>query len=89
MTENDLFFDTNIIGYFASINTEKARTSARLLKRGGRLALAAWGLMLAAAASALWALRAGETVQYAILFVWSAAYALLVLAVGWLTRRKA
>ena len=54
-----------------------------------RLALAEWALMLAAAASALWALRAGETVQYAILFVWSAAYALLVLAVGWLTRRKA
>ena len=54
-----------------------------------RLALAAWGLMLAAAASALWALRAGEMVQCAILFVWSAAYVLLVLAVGWLTRRKA
>jgi UDP-GlcNAc:undecaprenyl-phosphate GlcNAc-1-phosphate transferase len=53
-----------------------------------RLALAAWGLMLAAAASALWALPAGATVQWAILFVWSAAYALLVLAVGWLTRRK-
>lgn len=54
-----------------------------------RLALAAWGLMLAVAASALWALRAGETVQWAILFVWSAAYALLALAVGWLTKRKA
>ncbi len=54
-----------------------------------RLALAAWALMLAAAASALWALRAGVTVQCAILFVWSAAYGLLALAVGWLTRRKA
>ena len=54
-----------------------------------RLALAAWALMLAAAASALWALGSGPTVQCAILFVWSAAYGLLVLAVGWLTRRKA
>jgi predicted nucleic acid-binding protein len=35
MTQSNSFFDTNIIGYFASINTEKARISARLLKRGG------------------------------------------------------
>lgn len=35
MIESDSFFDTNIIGYFASINTEKAPVSARLLKRGG------------------------------------------------------
>jgi UDP-GlcNAc:undecaprenyl-phosphate/decaprenyl-phosphate GlcNAc-1-phosphate transferase len=54
-----------------------------------RLALTAWALMLAAGLSALWALRAGELVQCAILFVWSGAYTLLVLAVGWLTRRKA
>ena len=53
------------------------------------LALAAWVLMAAVAASALAALGEGETVQCAILFVWSAAYALLVPAVGWLTRRKA
>jgi predicted nucleic acid-binding protein len=35
MVQSDSFFDTNIIGYFASINTEKAPISARLLKRGG------------------------------------------------------
>ena len=35
MVQSDSFFDTNIIGYFASINTEKAPISARLLRRGG------------------------------------------------------
>jgi UDP-N-acetylmuramyl pentapeptide phosphotransferase/UDP-N-acetylglucosamine-1-phosphate transferase len=54
-----------------------------------RLALAAWALMGAAAASALVARAAGETTQCAILFVWATAYALIVPAVGLLTRRKA
>jgi predicted nucleic acid-binding protein len=35
MIRSDCFFDTNIIGYFASINAEKASISARLLTRGG------------------------------------------------------
>jgi predicted nucleic acid-binding protein len=35
MTGSDCFFDTNIIGYFASVSAEKARISARLLKGGG------------------------------------------------------
>ena len=52
------------------------------------LALAAWVLMGAAAASALVARAAGESTQCAILFVWATAYALLVPAVGWLTRTK-
>jgi UDP-N-acetylmuramyl pentapeptide phosphotransferase/UDP-N-acetylglucosamine-1-phosphate transferase len=54
----------------------------------GRLALAAWVLMLAAAASALLARASGESERCVIIFVWLAAYALLVPAVGWLTRRK-
>ena len=54
-----------------------------------RLAIVAWAFMAAAALSALWALRGGETARYVILFVWMAAYALIVPAVGWLTRRKA
>lgn len=54
-----------------------------------RLAAAAWSLMLAAAASALLALESGERERCAILFVWLAAYALLAVAVGRLTRRKA
>lgn len=54
-----------------------------------RLAAAAWALMATAALSALWALQAGETGRCVILFVWTSAYALLVLAVGCLTRRKA
>ena len=53
-----------------------------------RLALGAWALMLAASASALVARDSGESGRCAILFVWLAAYALLVPAVGWLTRRK-
>jgi UDP-N-acetylmuramyl pentapeptide phosphotransferase/UDP-N-acetylglucosamine-1-phosphate transferase len=53
-----------------------------------RLAIAAWALMLAAGSSALVARASGERERCAILFVWLAAYALLVPAVGWLTRRK-
>jgi len=54
-----------------------------------RLAVVAWGLMAAAAASALLARESGEGERCAILFVWLAAYALLAIAVGRLTRRKA
>jgi UDP-N-acetylmuramyl pentapeptide phosphotransferase/UDP-N-acetylglucosamine-1-phosphate transferase len=53
-----------------------------------RLALCSWALMAAAGASAVLALRSGERERCAILFVWLAAYALLIPAVGRLTRRK-
>ena len=53
-----------------------------------RLALAAHALMLAAAASALWAEPRGERMAWAILFVWAAGYALLFLvAERWLRSR--
>ena len=54
-----------------------------------RLAAAAWALMLAAAASALVARESGDRERCAIIFVWLAGYALLAVAVGRLTRRKA
>lgn len=54
-----------------------------------RLALAAYALMGATAASALTALDAGSMVQCGILFFWAATYALLAAAVGRLARRKA
>ena len=54
-----------------------------------RVVATAWALMFAAAMTALWSLGAGETGRCVILFVWAVAYALLVPAVGWLTRRKA
>ena len=53
-----------------------------------RLAFSGWALMAAAAASALVARASGERERCVILFVWLAAYALLVPAVGRLTRRK-
>ncbi len=54
-----------------------------------RLALAAFALMAAAAASALAALRGGEMLRCGIIFVWAAIYALIAIAIGWPTRRKA
>jgi UDP-GlcNAc:undecaprenyl-phosphate GlcNAc-1-phosphate transferase len=54
-----------------------------------RLALAAWLLMIACAASALLARASGERERCAIILVWLAVYALLVGSVGWRTRRIA
>jgi UDP-N-acetylmuramyl pentapeptide phosphotransferase/UDP-N-acetylglucosamine-1-phosphate transferase len=54
-----------------------------------RLAIAAYALMGAAGASALAARAGSAMVQCGILFVWAAAYALLVAAIRSITRRKA
>jgi UDP-N-acetylmuramyl pentapeptide phosphotransferase/UDP-N-acetylglucosamine-1-phosphate transferase len=53
-----------------------------------RLALAAYALMVAAAASAYVAGRSDGMVQCGILFFWAGTYALLVVAVGWPTKSK-
>jgi UDP-GlcNAc:undecaprenyl-phosphate GlcNAc-1-phosphate transferase len=53
-----------------------------------RLAIGAWGLMLAAAASALLARDSSGIERYVIIFVWLSAYALMAMAIGWLTKRK-
>jgi len=54
-----------------------------------RLAISAWALMLAAAASALLARDSAGIERYVIIFVWLSAYALMAMAIGWLTKRKA
>ncbi len=51
-----------------------------------RLALCAYGLMLAAAGSALVALRQDDVVRCAIIFVWLAIYAMLVTLIARLSR---
>lgn len=53
-----------------------------------RLAMSAYALMLATAASALVALEQDEKTRCAIIFVWAAIYALLAVAVGMRTRKK-
>jgi UDP-N-acetylmuramyl pentapeptide phosphotransferase/UDP-N-acetylglucosamine-1-phosphate transferase len=53
------------------------------------LAAAAYALMAGACTSALFALGEGPMVQCGILFFWAATYALLAVAVGRRTRRKA
>ena len=54
-----------------------------------RLAGTSYVLMLAAAGSALVARASGERERCAIIFAWLAVYAVLVVAVGWRTRRSA
>jgi UDP-GlcNAc:undecaprenyl-phosphate/decaprenyl-phosphate GlcNAc-1-phosphate transferase len=54
-----------------------------------RLALCAYALMGATAASALAALQVSAMLRCGIIFVWVAVFALLAVAVGRLTRRKA
>ena len=46
-------------------------------------------LMLAVAASALLARDSVGIERYVIIFVWLSAYALMAMAIGWLTKRKA
>jgi len=54
-----------------------------------RLAVSAWALMFAVAMSALLARDSAGFERYVIIFVWLAAFALMAMAIGWLTRRKA
>lgn len=54
-----------------------------------RLVGAAYALMLAAAASALWALREGSATRYAIILAWLAVYSLLLLFLEWRLRANA
>lgn len=53
-----------------------------------RLALASYGLMVLAASSALVARGSGEASRYAIILVWSAFYAMVLVAIEWHIRSK-